>query len=93
MQNFRVTNKEYYGMLWYFLWWSIRTPHEKGNYGLCATSINLLCEFPNPDITKDKMLSYGASFSSVPTSSAIFVHEPEKSSTEAMLIMLPIALL
>ena len=23
MQNFGVTNKEYYGMLWYFLCWSI----------------------------------------------------------------------
>ena len=23
MQNFGVTNKEYYGMLWYFLEWSI----------------------------------------------------------------------
>ena len=23
MQNFRVTNKEYYGMLWHFLEWSI----------------------------------------------------------------------
>ena len=22
-QNFGVENKEYYGMLWYFLWWSI----------------------------------------------------------------------
>ena len=24
MPNFRVTNKEHYGMLWYFLEWSIR---------------------------------------------------------------------
>ena len=23
MQNFGMTNKEYYGMLWYFLEWSI----------------------------------------------------------------------
>ena len=23
MQNFEVTNKEHYGMLWYFLEWSI----------------------------------------------------------------------
>ena len=23
MQNFGVTNKEYYGMLWHFLYWSI----------------------------------------------------------------------
>ena len=23
MQNFGVTNEEYYGMLWYFLEWSI----------------------------------------------------------------------
>ena len=26
MQNFGVTSKEYYGMLWYFLEWSIRSP-------------------------------------------------------------------
>ena len=26
MQNFGVTNKEYYGMLWYFLEWSIKNP-------------------------------------------------------------------
>ena len=25
MQNFGVTNKEYYGMLWYFLEWSMYT--------------------------------------------------------------------
>ena len=24
MQNFGVTNKEHYGMLWYFLEWSIK---------------------------------------------------------------------
>ena len=29
MQNFGVTNKEYYGMLWYFLEWSIRIPTSK----------------------------------------------------------------
>ena len=23
MQKFGVTDKEHYGMLWYFLWWSI----------------------------------------------------------------------
>ena len=26
MQNFGVTNKEHYGMLWYFLEWSIAFP-------------------------------------------------------------------
>ena len=26
MQNFGVTNKEHYGMLWYFLEWSIIAP-------------------------------------------------------------------
>ena len=26
MQNFGVTNKEHYGMLWYFLEWSIKLP-------------------------------------------------------------------
>ena len=29
MQNFGVTNKEYYGMLWYFLEWSIATLPER----------------------------------------------------------------
>ena len=28
MQNFGVTNKEYYGMLWYFLEWSIENDVE-----------------------------------------------------------------
>ena len=26
MQNFGVTNKDHYGMLWYFLEWSISVP-------------------------------------------------------------------
>ena len=31
MENFGVINKEYYGMLWYFLEWSIRNlKNEKG---------------------------------------------------------------
>ena len=31
MQNFGLTNKDYYGMLWYFLEWSIRGwPGESG---------------------------------------------------------------
>ena len=38
MQNFGVTNKEYYGMLWYFLEWSI--PSSPGplyqNEGKCS---------------------------------------------------------
>ena len=29
MQNVGVTNKEYYGMLWYFLEWSIQTLWEQ----------------------------------------------------------------
>ena len=32
MQNFGVTNQEYYGMLWYFLEWSIN--------GLSTTSVS-----------------------------------------------------
>ena len=41
MQNFEVTNKEHYGMLWYFLEWSIalraqpKTPCYAG-YSLCS---------------------------------------------------------
>ena len=31
MQNFGVTNKEYYGMLWYFLEWSITFLELNGN--------------------------------------------------------------
>ena len=33
MQNFGVKNKEHYGMLWYFLEWSIRelVSNNKGN--------------------------------------------------------------
>ena len=33
MQNFGVTNKEHYGMLWYFLEWSI----ELSAYRMCDT--------------------------------------------------------
>ena len=35
MQNFRVTNKEHYGMLWYLLEWSIekRGRVHRGVYG------------------------------------------------------------
>ena len=32
MQNFGVTNKEHYGMLWYFLEWSITTALKITNY-------------------------------------------------------------
>ena len=35
MQNYGVTNKEHYGMLWYFLEWSITAKYsllfQKGN--------------------------------------------------------------
>ena len=30
MQTFGVTNKEYYGMLWYFLEWSISSNNSRG---------------------------------------------------------------
>ena len=35
MQNFGVTNEEYYGMLWYFLEWSIKKNDQKASTG-CA---------------------------------------------------------
>ena len=54
MQNFWVTNKEYYGMLWYFLEWSIIfvlppykrdqvnvPPCEKCFFKTCSCSIDL----------------------------------------------------
>ena len=34
MQNFGVTNKEYYGMLWYFLEWSIVHSKTQINFPL-----------------------------------------------------------
>ena len=34
MQNFGVTNKAHYGMLWYFLDWSIERFHSRGQH-LC----------------------------------------------------------
>ena len=37
MQNFGVTKKEYYGMLWYFLYWSI---------GLICTTTSLHVHHP-----------------------------------------------
>ena len=41
MQNFGVTNKEYYGMLWYFLEWSIEwtrsfSPLNRGQTALAV---------------------------------------------------------
>ena len=38
MQNFGVTNKEHYGMLWYFLEWSI----------VIDQAINVLVSQPRP---------------------------------------------
>ena len=35
MQNFGVTNEEYYGMLWFFLEWSIKKNDQKASTG-CA---------------------------------------------------------
>ena len=36
MQNFGVTNEEHYGMLWYFLEWSIgsRLYYKRDTYGV-----------------------------------------------------------
>ena len=34
MQNFRVTNKEHYGMLWYFLAWSMGVKFANPPLGL-----------------------------------------------------------
>ena len=36
MQNFGVTNKEPYGMLWYFLEWSIRIEGLATEHRSCA---------------------------------------------------------
>ena len=36
MQNFGATNKEHYGMLWYFLEWSIRLAADKMTSKLVA---------------------------------------------------------
>ena len=33
-QKFGVTNKEYYGMLWYFLEWSIATRWSRARFGI-----------------------------------------------------------
>ena len=43
MQNFGVTNKEHYGMLWYFLEWSIRIHSEKEMY--IITDLTLACQY------------------------------------------------
>ena len=37
MQNFGVTNKEHYGMLWYFLEWSITKRKGRGMTALAHT--------------------------------------------------------
>ena len=49
MQNFGVTNKEHYGMLWYFLEWSIEgiDPAESQ---LNNASVNSTCaQLPPPN--------------------------------------------
>ena len=46
MQNFGVTNKEHYGMLWYFLEWTIRITTQilvlkrHHQYGISALAIS-----------------------------------------------------
>ena len=42
MQNFRVTNKEHYGMLWYFLEWSIEKKGPGGGGGGGVYGFHLL---------------------------------------------------
>ena len=39
MQNFGVTNKEHYGMLWYFLEWSIES--GLSHFGSVSASLDL----------------------------------------------------
>ena len=41
-ENFRVTNKEHYGMLWYFLEWSI---HEACNDSKTYPGANLRVQY------------------------------------------------
>ena len=47
MQNFGVTNKEHYGMLWYFLEWSIIVVQNNGKENnvnkKCAARAKLFC--------------------------------------------------
>ena len=49
MQNFGVTNKEYYGMLWYFLEWSIQSVPV--SFGLWDTALKFLSPGPRSDVT------------------------------------------
>ena len=42
MQNFGVTNKEHYDMLWYFLGWSILCEQERR----CPFSPKIVCTAP-----------------------------------------------
>ena len=37
MQNFGVTNKEHYGMLWYFMEWSIGKTKKNKNVAVLKT--------------------------------------------------------
>ena len=52
MQNFGVTNKEHYGMLWYFLEWSIArrsvaSSYQGSNKGAEATATLLVVPLIN----------------------------------------------
>ena len=44
MQNFGMTNKKYYGVLWYFLEWSISHQYQLTFFGL-VTNIDMLCTY------------------------------------------------
>ena len=60
MQNFGVTNKEYYGMLWYFLEWSIERCARSGQKKLTKTYNT---GFPNHSTLINYALGYLFSFS------------------------------
>ena len=60
MQNFGVTNKEHYGMFWYFLEWlivliitllcklTVKIFHDQGSWQVCVilTYVQVICSFP-----------------------------------------------
>ena len=58
MENFGVTNKEYYGMLWYFLEWSIR--NLKNGKG---TGAEMRPAIVSGIVTGDALVSYWLIFS------------------------------
>ena len=89
MQNFGVTNKELYGMLWYFLKWSIKFPgaylfetHLRGSlmksgdlFNLAKTMVSVVLKELEYKVEKPKYKKLEVMQSTIKTKSELPVGE------------------